>query len=91
MKSRTMLLAAGFALAGLTAAHAESGYEPHNGVHNVPATKNAQRIQQLSATPPRAQSRTVRPTASYDRGFHKTRNSGYAQGYTTFEVLDSIR
>lgn len=91
MKTRTMLLAAGFALAGLTAANAESGFEPRNGVPNGLTTQNSQQILQFSATPQRTDKRTVRPSTQHNRSIHKTRNSGYAHGYTTFEVLDSIR
>ena len=91
MKTRTMLLAAGFALAGLTAANAESGFEPRNGVHNGPNANNSQQILQFGGTPQRADKRRVRPSHPHNRSIHKTRNSGYTNGYTVFDVLDSIR
>jgi hypothetical protein len=91
MKTRTMLLAAGFALAGLSAANAESGYEPRNGVSNGLTTKQSERILQFSATPRRTDQRTVKPSTPHDRSIHKTRNSGFSHGYSTFDVLDSIR
>ncbi len=91
MKTRTMLLAAGFALAGLTAANAESGFEPRNGVHNGPNANTNQQILQFGGTPHRADKRAVRHSNQHNRSIHKTRNSGYTNGYTVFDVLDSIR
>ena len=88
MRTRTLLLAAGFALAGITAANAESGYEPRNDVPNGLTTKNSQRILQLNATPAGIDERKARPSQHRDT---KTGNSGFRDGYTTFDVLDSIR
>ena len=90
MKTRKMLLAAGFALAGITAAHAESGYEPRNAVPNGLTSKKEQRILQFSATPAGVNERALRQSQNRDR-YSKTNNAGFRNGYTTFEVLDNIR
>ena len=89
-KTNKMLLAAGFVLAGVTAVNAESAFEPTNAVPNG-LTNKSERILQLTATPAGVDLRTERSAQRSNSTIHKTRNSGFAHGYSTFEVLDSIR
>lgn len=90
MQINKMLLAAGFVLAGMTAATAESGFEPRNGVPNGLTTKT-ERVLQFSGAKRSAQPHTVERRDVHTQSFYRTRNTGFAKGYSTFEVLDSIR
>ena len=90
MKTNKMLLAAGFVLAGVTAVNAESAFEPTNAVPNGLTTKS-DRILQVTATPAGVDHRAARSTHRSNSAIHKTRNSGFSRGYSTFDVLDSIR
>ena len=93
MKLTTTLLAAGFTAAALTAASAESGFEGRNGVNNAPDSRTPA-ISQLT-TSSRPDAPRYDDNRRYERArpdsIHRTRNTGFAHGYTTFEVLDSIR
>ena len=90
MKTNKMLLAAGFVLAGVTAVNAESAFEPTNAVPNGLTTKS-ERILQVTATPAGVDRRADRTRHGTNSAIHKTRNTGFAHGYSTFDVLDSIR
>lgn len=94
MKTNKLLIAAGFVLAGVTAAGAESAYEPTNAVPNSPIVKS-ERILQFNPTPAGVDYRKgkhggAKRSHRTNSGFHKTNNTGFAHGYSTFEVLDSI-
>jgi len=94
MKTNKMLLAAGFMLAGVTVAGAESAYEPTNAVPNGQTAKS-ERVLQFSPTPAgvthrNAKHRGAKRSHRTNSEFHKTNNTGFAKGYSTFEVLDSI-
>ena len=90
MKTNKMLLAAGFVLAGVTAVNAESAFEPRNDVPNGLTTKS-ERILQITATPAGVDRRADRQALRSHSSIHKTRNTGFSRGYSTFDVLDSIR
>ena len=90
MQINKMLLAAGFVLAGMTAASAESGFEPRNDVPNGLTTKT-ERILQFNGTARSAQPHTIERRDVDAQRFQRTRNTGFAKGYSTFDVLDSIR
>lgn len=91
MKLTTTLLAAGFTAAALTAASAESGYETRNGVNNAPDSHKPAISQLTSSKPDGDRYDDRRHTPARHGDVLKTRNTGFAHGYTTFQVLDSIR
>lgn len=74
MKAKNILLAAGFVLAGATAAAAESGFEPTNAVPNGLTSKSGQQILTLSVKPAGV---THKRTRAHKSGFYGNRSFGY--------------
>ena len=82
MKAKNILLAAGFVLAGATAAVAESAFEPTNAVPNGLTSKSGQQILTLSAKPAGVTHKRVRSQKSEVYGKRSfgfpTRSKGFA-------------
>lgn len=91
MKTKKLLLTAGFILAGLTAAGAESAFEATKSGPKGQTAQSERQILQLSVTPKTSARRATKRALPTHSDVSRTRNSGFARGYTTFEVLDSIR
>ena len=91
MKTKKLLLAAGMVLAGVSAASAESGFEPRNDVPNGPLVKNERQILHFSGQRSGASKPGVKQAQPTNSDINRTRNTGFSRGYTTFEVLDSIQ
>jgi len=74
MKAKKILLAAGFVLAGVTAATASNVYEPTNAVPNGLTSQKTQQIRTLSAKPAGVTHKRVR---SHKSGIYGKRSFGF--------------
>ncbi len=91
MNARKMIFAAGFLLAGVASAAAESAYEPTNAVPQGLESGPGQQILHLSAVSDAPAQTAVQSRRQGGPNELITGNAGFRRGYDTFDVLDNIR